>query len=211
MAEPQPQLPQENSKKKLAIAIAVGVIFFAAIGSVIFFATKKSPQQIKAVAVNSVSIPAATPVASAAPAAVAQTPQQAPPENNFQPPQQQPDNFQPPDEQPPDQQNPPGGNNVRPRFPMPMGPPPRMAPVPAQGSVVADTIKQYEVSDERAELAGQRIGRALTTFGQIFRRISGRGKLTSKSWRCLWQIFRRIFIRVRRRVSGQPVATPNQP
>ncbi|HTA96008.1 MAG TPA: hypothetical protein VK769_07770, partial [Verrucomicrobiae bacterium] len=60
-----------------------------------------------------------------------------------QPPQQQPDNFQPPDEQPPDQQNPPGGNN-RPRFPMPMGPPPRMAPAPVQSSAVADTIKQYE-------------------------------------------------------------------
>src|SRR5260221_14628818 len=51
-----------------------------------------------------------------------------------------------------------------------------------------------------------RIGKALTMSGQISRPISGRGKQTSKSWRCLWQIFRKIFIRTRRRVSGQPVA-----
>jgi serine/threonine protein kinase len=144
MAEPLPELPQENSKKKLAMAIAIGVIFFAAMGVVTFLATKKSPQQTKIVAVN--PIPAATPVVSTAPAAVAPPLQQTPPENNFQPPQQQPDNFagQPPDEQPPDQQNLPGGNNIRPRFPMPMGPPPQTPPQPVQSSVVTDTIKQYE-------------------------------------------------------------------
>jgi serine/threonine protein kinase len=145
VAEPLPELPVENnSGNKLAMAIAIGVIFFAAIGSVIFVATKKSPQQIKTVATNPVSAPAQTPVSSPAPTAVV-TPQQqpAPPENNFQPPQQ-PDNFQPPDGQPPNQQNFPGGNNIRPRFPMPMGPPPQTPPQPVQSSVVTDTIKQYE-------------------------------------------------------------------
>jgi serine/threonine protein kinase len=151
MSAPQPELPQKNSKKKLAMAIAIGVIFLAAISSTIFFASKKSSQQIKTVAVN--STPAATPVVSTAPAAVAPPSQTTPPENNFQPQQQQPDNFQPPDEQPPDQQNPPGGNG-RPRFPMPMGPPPRMAPAPVQNSVVADTIKQYEAK-MNAQLAGK--------------------------------------------------------
>ena len=129
MSAPQPELPQENSRKKLAMAIAIGVIFLAAIGGAIFLATKKSSQQIKTVAVN--STPAATPVAPSAPAAVATPPQQ-------------PDNFQPPNEQPPDQQNFPGGANGRPRFPMPMGPPPQTPPPPEQSSVVAEAIKQYE-------------------------------------------------------------------
>ncbi|HSY75054.1 MAG TPA: serine/threonine-protein kinase [Dongiaceae bacterium] len=145
MAAPETELPQENFQKKPGVGFAVAIVLIAAIGGVVFFATKKSPKPVsKTVTANPVSTPAATPVASTAPAAAAPPSQQSPPENNFQPPQQQPDNFQPPDEQPPDQQNPPGGNS-RPRFPMPMGPPPRMAPTaPAQSSVVADTIKQYE-------------------------------------------------------------------
>jgi serine/threonine protein kinase len=142
VAEPLPELPQENSRKKMAMAIAIGVIFLAAIGGVIFLATKKSSQPIsKAVAATPVSTPATMSVAPSEPAAAPQVENRPPPQQ-----QQQPDNFsgQPPDEQPRDQQNPPGGNYVRPRFPMPMGPPPRMAPVPVQSSVVADTIKQYE-------------------------------------------------------------------
>ncbi|HTA94896.1 MAG TPA: protein kinase, partial [Verrucomicrobiae bacterium] len=46
MSAPQLELPQRNSKKKLAMAIAIGVIFLAAIGGVVFFATKKSPEPV---------------------------------------------------------------------------------------------------------------------------------------------------------------------
>jgi|GEM_PF-5612130 len=153
MTAPETELPQGNSQKKPGVGFAVAIVLIAAIGGVVFFATKKSPEPVsKTVTANPVSTPAATPVASTAPAVVAPS-QQAPPENNFQPPQQQPDNFQPPDEQPQDRQNPPGGNN-RPRFPMPMGPPPQSPPPPVQSSTVADAIKQYEAK-MNAELASK--------------------------------------------------------
>jgi serine/threonine protein kinase len=109
MSAPETELPQENSRKKLAIAIAISVIFFAAIGSAIFLSTKKSSQKIETVAANPVSTPAATPVAPSEPVAAPQVESRPPPQQ-----QQQPDNFanqQPPPEnnfQPPQQQ--PGGN-----------------------------------------------------------------------------------------------------
>jgi serine/threonine protein kinase len=89
MAAPETELPQENSKNKLAIAIAIGVIFFAAIGGVVFFATKKSPEPVsKTVAATPVSTPAATPVAPSAPVQIPQVESRPSP-----PPQQQPENF----------------------------------------------------------------------------------------------------------------------
>jgi serine/threonine protein kinase len=97
MAAPETELPQENSQKKPGVGFAVAIVLIAAIGGVVFFATKKSPEPIsKTVALTPVSAPVATPVAPSAPVETPQVdsrpsppPQQQQPENfaNQQPPQ----------------------------------------------------------------------------------------------------------------------------
>jgi serine/threonine protein kinase len=100
-AEPQEELPEENSRSSLVAWISIAAIILIVAAAFVFFAaSKKRPQEIKAVA----AVPAAVvtnvaPQAASTPEPAQEQPenlagQQPPPENNFQPQQQQPGNNQ---------------------------------------------------------------------------------------------------------------------
>lgn len=118
---PATPLPAPKSRKELALGISIlAIVLVVAAGSIIFaLSRKQSPKQTAATASNP-----ATPAVQTAPATSMPSATPLPPEPSSRP--QPPDNdFQQMPDGPPDQQGSPDGNN-HPRFPLPMGPPPRM-------------------------------------------------------------------------------------
>jgi serine/threonine protein kinase len=126
---PQSQSAPERPGRKLVAAISALALVVVVVGVlVVFDILKKQSQPAKIAAANPTAVqPPAAPAAAPSDGVKSSLPQ--PPANNFQPLSQQqqvglPGQPAMAEGQPPDEQGLPG-DNARPPFPMPMGPPPR--------------------------------------------------------------------------------------